>query len=53
MTYMFRFSEDNLSDNSQSVSYDVTKNISFKSVPKKYRNKEIVTFSIENVNNKV
>jgi hypothetical protein len=50
--YMFRYSEDQDSQGN-SMYYHVTKNISFKNVPKKYRNKEIVAFNMENVNDKM
>ncbi len=48
---MFRYSNDE-SLNSKSY-YHITKNISFKSVPKKYRNKEITAFNIETIENKM
>jgi hypothetical protein len=49
---MFRYSNDE-SPNSKSFYYHITKNISFKSVPKKYRNKEIVAFNIETIDDKM
>ena len=52
MMYMFRYSEDDKSLG-HNMYYHVTKNISFKNVPKKYRNKEIAAFTMENVNDKM
>jgi hypothetical protein len=48
MLYFFRYKEKD----KKNIYYDVTKNVNFKNIPKKYREKEIISFLVEKVQNK-
>lgn len=49
MLYFFRYKDK---QDKQNLYYDVTKNINFKNIPKKYREKEILVYFIEKIGDK-
>jgi hypothetical protein len=50
LLYFFRYKDK---EDGNNIYYDVTKNISFKNIPKRYRNKDIIAYFVENVNDKM
>ncbi len=49
MLYFFRYKEK---QDNQNVYFDVTRNINFKSIPKKYRDKDFLVYNIEKIGDK-